>query len=160
MASYVAIVLLVTVSLLGSMSLMMAMARVDVMGMFAKSVTVVTMTMDTVTMETVTMTVTVVTLGRYVAVALGASVASFRTIVVLMAVFLVNGILGALAILLFASEALLVGIRFFALVGIVVVVVSVRAIAALLAVSISAAMNVTVMTLGVIVDAVFAMGVH
>ena len=158
MASYVAIVLLVTVSLLGSMSLMMAMARVDVMGMFAKSVTVVTMTMDTVTMETVT--VTVVTLGRYVAMALGASVASLRTVVVLMAVFLVNGILGALAILLFASEALLVGIRFFALVGIVVVVVSVRAIAALLALSISAAMNVTVMTLGVIVDAVFAMGVH
>merc|ERR550532_2165918 len=102
------------------------------------------MTMDTVTMETVTMTVTVVTLGRYVAVALGASVASLRTVVVLMAVFLVNGILGALAILLFASEALFVGIRFFTLVGIVVVVVSVSAIAGLLAVSISAAMNVTV----------------
>jgi len=67
MASYVAIVLLVTVSLLGSMSLMMAMARVDVMGMFAKSVTVVTMTMDTVTMETVTMTVTVVLVWTFLA---------------------------------------------------------------------------------------------
>lgn len=62
MASFVAIILLVTISLLGSMSLMKVVARVDVMSMFAKSVTVVTM--DTVTMETVTMTMTVVTLGR------------------------------------------------------------------------------------------------
>jgi hypothetical protein len=110
MASFVAIILLVTISLLGSMSIMMVVARVNVMSMFAKSVTVVTMTMDTVTMETVTMTV--VTLGRYVTVALGASVASLRTVVVFMAVFLVKSILGALAILLFAAIALLVAIRF------------------------------------------------
>ena len=150
-----AVVLFVTVSLMSAMSALFAVARVDAMGMLAIAMT---MTMSKMSMDTVT--VTVVTLGRYVAVLMGLSITTLSAVVVFMAVFLVKGILGALAILLLAAIALLVTIRLSTLVAVMVVVVSGMSKAALLAMSISAAMDVTVMTLGVIMNAVFAMGVH
>ena len=94
------------------------------------------------------------------AVLFGLTIASLRTVVIFVAVFVVKGILRALAILPLAAIGFLVAIRLSALVGIVVVVFSVRSIIALLAVSISAAMNVTMMAKGVIVRAIFTMGVH
>lgn len=94
------------------------------------------------------------------AVLFGLTIASLRTVVIFVAVFVVKGILRALAILPLAAISFLVAIRLSALVGIVVVVFSVRSIIALLAVSISAAMNVTMMAKGVIVRAIFTMGVH
>ena len=115
---------LVTVALLGTMSLMMVVALLQ--GLLSVDA-IKTTNSESVDTEALLVGV-MMTVLAHMSVALIGAIAFLSTVVKFGVIFAIKGKEGALAVLLLAAIVLLVAIGLFALVGIVVVVVPVRAI--------------------------------